>query len=41
LHTRGSALLGYVKDDAAWLVDHVSDDLAATRTPAPAGDLLV
>jgi putative flavoprotein involved in K+ transport len=41
LHTRGSALLGYVKDDAAWLADHVSDDLAATRTPAPAGDLLV
>ena len=41
LHTRGSALLGYVKDDAAWLADHIRHDLAAMRTPAPAGDLLV
>ena len=29
LHTRGSALLGFVKDDAAWLADHVA--LAARR----------
>jgi len=41
LHTRGSALLGYVKDDAAWLANHLRDDLEAARTPAPAGDLLV
>jgi putative flavoprotein involved in K+ transport len=41
LHTRGSALLGYVKDDAAWLANRISDNLAAARTPAPAGDLLV
>ena len=41
LHTRGSALLGYVKDDAAWLANHIRDDLAAARTPAPAGDLFV
>jgi putative flavoprotein involved in K+ transport len=41
LHTRGSALLGYVKDDAAWLASHLRDDLEAARTPAPAGDLLV
>lgn len=30
LHTRGSALLGFVKDDAAWLAGHIS------REPAPA-----
>ena len=41
LHTRGSALLGYVKDDAAWLANHIRDDFAAARTPAPAGDLFV
>jgi putative flavoprotein involved in K+ transport len=41
LHTRGSALLGYVKDDAAWLASHLRDDLEVARTPAPAGDLLV
>ena len=41
LHTRGSALLGYVKDDAAWLANHIKDDLSAARTPAPAGDLFV
>jgi putative flavoprotein involved in K+ transport len=29
LHTRGSALLGFVKDDAAWLACHVSRDLAS------------
>jgi putative flavoprotein involved in K+ transport len=40
LHTRGSALLGYVKDDAAWLAYHIKDDLSAART-APAGDLFV
>jgi putative flavoprotein involved in K+ transport len=41
LHTRGSALLGYVKDDAAWLASHIRVDLAAARTLAPAVDLLV
>ena len=41
LHTRGSALLGYVKDDAAWLADHITHDLVAASIPAPAGDLLV
>jgi putative flavoprotein involved in K+ transport len=40
LHTRGSALLGYVKDDAAWLAYHIKDDLSVART-APAGDLFV
>ena len=40
LHTRGSALLGFVKDDAAWLADHVSRELATSvsglrRTPEP------
>ena len=35
LHTRGSALLGYVKDDAAWLAAHISDDLAAASSRAP------
>ena len=38
LHTRGSALLGFVKDDAAWLAGHVSRELATPvsglrRTP--------
>ena len=32
LHTRGSALLGYVKDDAVWLAARILDGLA----PAPA-----
>jgi putative flavoprotein involved in K+ transport len=41
LHTRGSALLGYVKDDAAWLASHIRVDLAAARTLAPEVDLLV
>jgi putative flavoprotein involved in K+ transport len=31
LHTRGSALLGFVKDDAAWLADHLRSELAAPR----------
>jgi len=40
LHTRGSALLGFVKDDAAWLACHVSRELANAvsglrRTPRP------
>jgi putative flavoprotein involved in K+ transport len=40
LHTRGSALLGFVKDDAAWLASHVSRELATAvsgsgRTPEP------
>jgi putative flavoprotein involved in K+ transport len=41
LHTRGSALLGYVKDDAAWLAKQIKDALAAAHTTAPAGDLFV
>jgi putative flavoprotein involved in K+ transport len=41
LYTRGSALLGFVKDDAAWLVDHITHDLAAARIPGRAADLLV
>jgi putative flavoprotein involved in K+ transport len=41
LHTRGSALLGYVKDDAAWLANHIRANLTAARTPALAGDLFV
>ena len=34
LHTRGSALLGFVKDDAAWLGAQVAR-ADATRPPAP------
>ena len=42
LHTRGSALLGFVKDDAAWLADNIRHELAAARTQAaPTGDLFV
>jgi putative flavoprotein involved in K+ transport len=41
LHTRGSALLGYVTGDAAWLASHIRVDLAATRAQAPDVDLLV
>jgi putative flavoprotein involved in K+ transport len=42
LHTRGSALLGFVKDDAAWLADTIRHELAAARTQAaPTGDLFV
>ena len=35
LHTRGSALIGFVKDDAAWLAAHISEGLpsAGNRTP--------
>jgi putative flavoprotein involved in K+ transport len=29
LHTRGSALLGFVKDDAAWLAGHITSTLAS------------
>jgi putative flavoprotein involved in K+ transport len=41
LHTRGSALLGFVKDDAAWLASHVSRELttAVSGTPADAAAL--
>ena len=28
-HTRGSALLGFVRDDAAWLADRLAVDAAA------------
>lgn len=40
LHTRGSALLGFVKDDAAWLGAHVAKQADATppATPAAAYD---
>ncbi len=41
LHTRGSALLGYVKDDAAWLADHIRDELASSRAQALPADLLI
>jgi len=41
LHTRGSALLGFVKDDAAWLAEHITHDLVAARLPGQAADLLV
>jgi putative flavoprotein involved in K+ transport len=30
LHTRGSALLGFVKDDAAWLADRIANGPAAS-----------
>jgi putative flavoprotein involved in K+ transport len=36
LHTRGSALLGFVKDDAAWLASHVLRELATAVTGTPA-----
>jgi putative flavoprotein involved in K+ transport len=35
-HTRGSALLGFVKDDAEFIAGRI-DDLAAARTPRAAG----
>jgi putative flavoprotein involved in K+ transport len=35
LHTRGSALLGFVKDDAAWLGTQVARRAHATRPAAP------
>ena len=35
LRTRGSALLGFVQDDAAWLSAHVSQPANATRPAAP------
>lgn len=38
LHTRGSALLGFVKDDARYLADRIRSyaDTAASRPPRPA-----
>jgi putative flavoprotein involved in K+ transport len=36
LHTRGSALLGFVKDDAAWLAGHVSRELTTGVSGTPA-----
>jgi putative flavoprotein involved in K+ transport len=33
LHTRGSALLGFVKDDASWIAGHVGDALATAPAP--------
>ena len=41
LHTRGSALLGFVKDDAAWLANHIGRQLVATRAQAPLADLSI
>ena len=41
LHTRGSALLGFVNDDAAWLADHIGRQLAAARARAPLADLSI
>ena len=41
LHTRGSALLGFVKDDAAWLADHIARQLAAARAQTRSADLLI
>jgi putative flavoprotein involved in K+ transport len=36
-HTRGSALLGFVQHDAAWLADHIAASArTARREPAPA-----
>jgi putative flavoprotein involved in K+ transport len=35
-HTRGSALLGWVKDDAEHLVQHIAATRAATRARTPA-----
>ena len=41
LHTRGSALLGFVKDDAAWLADHIARQLAPARAQTRPADLLI
>jgi putative flavoprotein involved in K+ transport len=41
LHTRGSALLGFVKDDAAWLANHIGRQLVAARAQAPLADLSI
>lgn len=35
-HTRGSALLGFVQDDAAYLAGHIAADTRATTAPATA-----
>jgi putative flavoprotein involved in K+ transport len=35
-HTRGSALLGWVKDDAEHVAQHIAASRRATRTPIPA-----
>ena len=35
LHTRGSALLGFVKDDAAWLGAQVAQAAYGPRPAAP------
>jgi len=36
-HTRGSALLGFVKDDAAWLAEQILATQATTRVTHPSG----
>jgi putative flavoprotein involved in K+ transport len=41
LHTRGSALLGYVRDDAAWLADHIADEPAGTHAPVRPVELYI
>ncbi len=40
LHTRGSALLGFVKDDAAWLGVQVARQAGAARGAAPTDHVL-
>jgi putative flavoprotein involved in K+ transport len=35
-HTRGSALLGFVNDDAAWLADRIATSLGTAGRPRPA-----
>ena len=41
LHTRGSALLGFVKDDAAWLGVEVARQASAGRPAAPSDHVLI
>jgi putative flavoprotein involved in K+ transport len=41
LHTRGSALLGFVQDDAAWLAAHIGHELAAAHRRDRADSLFV
>ena len=36
-HTRGSALLGFVDDDAAYLAGHITTDAQATQPAPPDG----
>lgn len=36
-HTRGSGLLGFVQDDAAWLAERIADRTEPARRRSPAG----